>query len=78
MQQPGQALTSDLSAQASPSDPDNFPFVVLGNKVDMDEGRSRVVRTNPPNAFSICQDVIWTVVHVSAIACVSAILWQCR
>jgi Ras-related protein Rab-7A len=29
--------------QASPSDPDNFPFVVLGNKVDLDEGRSRVV-----------------------------------
>ena len=30
--------------QASPSDPENFPFVVLGNKVDLDEGRSRVVR----------------------------------
>ncbi|CAL5223294.1 g5785 [Coccomyxa viridis] len=29
--------------QASPSDPENFPFVVLGNKVDLDEGRSRVV-----------------------------------
>jgi GTPase SAR1 family protein len=31
--------------QASPNDPDNFPFVLLGNKVDQDEGRSRVVRT---------------------------------
>lgn len=31
--------------QASPANPDNFPFVVLGNKVDMDEGRSRVVRS---------------------------------
>ena len=31
--------------QASPSDPENFPFVVLGNKVDLDEGRSRVVST---------------------------------
>ena len=30
-------------AQASPNDPDTFPFVVLGNKVDVDEGRSRVV-----------------------------------
>jgi Ras-related protein Rab-7A len=30
--------------QASPNDPDTFPFVVLGNKVDVDEGRSRVVR----------------------------------
>ncbi|KAK9839886.1 hypothetical protein WJX81_008483 [Elliptochloris bilobata] len=29
--------------QASPNDPDTFPFVVLGNKVDVDEGRSRVV-----------------------------------
>lgn len=33
--------------QASPANPDNFPFVVLGNKVDMDEGRSRVVRSYP-------------------------------
>ena len=29
--------------QASPNSPDTFPFVVLGNKVDADEGRSRVV-----------------------------------
>jgi Ras-related protein Rab-7A len=29
--------------QASPSDPDNFPFVLLGNKVDIDGGNSRVV-----------------------------------
>jgi hypothetical protein len=31
--------------QASPSDPDNFPFVLLGNKVDVDGGNSRVVIT---------------------------------
>lgn len=30
--------------QASPSDPENFPFVVLGNKIDVDSGNSRVVR----------------------------------
>lgn len=30
-----------LSRQAGPRDPDNFPFVVLGNKIDLD---SRVVR----------------------------------
>ena len=30
--------------QASPRDPDNFPFVVLGNKVDLD---SRTVRRFP-------------------------------
>ena len=29
--------------QASPSDPDNFPFVVLGNKIDVDNGNSRAV-----------------------------------
>jgi Ras-related protein Rab-7A len=29
--------------QASPSDPENFPFVVLGNKTDVDGGKSRVV-----------------------------------
>lgn len=29
--------------QASPNDQENFPFVVLGNKVDVDEGKSRVV-----------------------------------
>ncbi|XP_042411661.1 ras-related protein Rab7-like [Zingiber officinale] len=29
--------------QASPSEPDNFPFIVLGNKADIDGGNSRVV-----------------------------------
>ncbi|XP_019089943.1 PREDICTED: ras-related protein RABG3a-like isoform X2 [Camelina sativa] len=29
--------------QASPSDPKTFPFIVLGNKVDVDGGSSRVV-----------------------------------
>lgn len=29
--------------QASPSDPDNFPFVVLGNKIDVEGGNNRVV-----------------------------------
>lgn len=31
--------------QASPHDPENFPFVVLGNKTDVDGGNSRVVRS---------------------------------
>ncbi|KAL0365505.1 UNVERIFIED_CONTAM: Ras-related protein Rab7 [Sesamum angustifolium] len=30
--------------QASPSDPENFPFVVIGNKIDADGGNSRVAR----------------------------------
>nr|KAJ0205069.1 hypothetical protein LSAT_V11C500276590 [Lactuca sativa] len=28
--------------QASPSDPDNFPFVLLGNKIDIDGANGRV------------------------------------
>ena len=27
---------TDVPMQASPRDPDNFPFVVLGNKIDLD------------------------------------------
>jgi len=44
--------------QASPSDPENFPFVVLGNKVDVDGGNSRVVcilnasHNTPPFTYS--------------------------
>lgn len=28
--------------QASPHDPENFPFVVLGNKIDMEESKRMV------------------------------------
>lgn len=28
--------------QASPHDPDNFPFVVLGNKIDVEENKRQV------------------------------------
>lgn len=31
------------SFQASPSDPKTFPFILLGNKIDVDGGKSRVV-----------------------------------
>ncbi|KAB5541428.1 hypothetical protein DKX38_014402 [Salix brachista] len=37
--------------QASPSDPENFPFVVLGNKVDVDGGNSRVVSEKKARAW---------------------------
>jgi len=33
----------DFLKQASPSDPDNFPFILLGNKIDVDSGNSRVI-----------------------------------
>jgi len=32
-----------ISFQASPSDPKTFPFILLGNKIDVDGGKSRVV-----------------------------------
>jgi Ras-related protein Rab-7A len=31
-----------LTDQASPHDPENFPFVVLGNKIDMEESKRMV------------------------------------
>lgn len=36
-------LMFNFDMQASPPDPENFPFVVLGNKIDVDGGNSRVV-----------------------------------
>jgi Ras-related protein Rab-7A len=37
--------------QASPPNPDNFPFIVLGNKIDADEGRSRTVSEKKAKAW---------------------------
>ncbi|MBA0669779.1 hypothetical protein Goklo_025399 [Gossypium klotzschianum] len=36
-----------LVYDASPSDPENFPFVVLGSNIDVDGGNSRVVEKGP-------------------------------
>ncbi|GMP37973.1 hypothetical protein CsSME_00009417 [Camellia sinensis var. sinensis] len=47
--------------QASPSDPENFPFVVIGNKIDVDGGSSRLVGINLN--YSICffqNDIIFS------------------
>jgi Ras-related protein Rab-7A len=43
----------EFLVQASPRDPDNFPFVVLGNKIDLEENK-RTVRalTNMENAWT--------------------------
>ncbi|KAI9094934.1 ras family-domain-containing protein [Phlyctochytrium arcticum] len=38
--------------QASPRDPDNFPFVVLGNKVDIEESKRQV---SQKRAMTWCQ-----------------------
>jgi len=37
--------------QAAPSDPDTFPFVVLGNKVDVEGGKSRAVGDKKARAW---------------------------
>ncbi|CAO2841936.1 unnamed protein product [Amaranthus hypochondriacus] len=37
--------------QASPSDPDNFPFILLGNKIDVDGGSNRVVSEKKAKAW---------------------------
>lgn len=39
----------EFLVQASPRDPDNFPFVVLGNKIDLDESKRQV------SAFTLLQ-----------------------
>ncbi|KMT18153.1 hypothetical protein BVRB_2g031820 [Beta vulgaris subsp. vulgaris] len=41
----------DFLLQASPHDPENFPFVVLGNKIDVDGGNSRVVSAKKAKAW---------------------------
>ncbi|XP_068647259.1 ras-related protein Rab7-like isoform X1 [Aristolochia californica] len=44
-------ISWDSNVQASPSDPENFPFVVLGNKIDVDGGNSRVVSEKKAKAW---------------------------
>lgn len=44
----------EFDLQASPSDPENFPFVVLGNKIDVDGGNSRVVSYTSSNGIYNC------------------------
>ena len=41
--------------QASPRDPDNFPFVVLGNKVDLENRAASFKFTSlpPKNLFTV-------------------------
>lgn len=38
--------------QASPRDPDSFPFVVLGNKIDVEEGKRQI---SQKRAMGFCQ-----------------------
>ncbi|KAJ9519327.1 hypothetical protein QJQ45_023120 [Haematococcus lacustris] len=38
--------------QAQPQDPDNFPFMVLGNKIDIENGSARVVSRKKAEAWA--------------------------
>lgn len=42
--------------QASPRDPENFPFVVLGNKIDLENRQVSIRRFPPPPSgpLSVC------------------------
>ncbi|CEG68679.1 Putative Ras-like protein Rab7 [Rhizopus microsporus] len=42
----------EFLVQASPRDPEHFPFVVLGNKIDMDESKRMV---SQKRAMTFCQ-----------------------
>lgn len=71
----------NLHLQASPSDPENFPFVVVGNKVDVDGGNGRVVRwlslwltMRPERSISeLCILIIVLVIPLSNRASVSCV-----
>ena len=36
------SLRDEFLIQANPHDPENFPFVVLGNKIDVEENKRQV------------------------------------
>lgn len=42
----------EFLVQASPRDPENFPFVVLGNKIDLEQQPVNIMRQNMFQFFS--------------------------
>ena len=48
----GELLRFTTTPQASPHDPENFPFVVLGNKIDMEDSKRMV---SQKRAMTWCQ-----------------------
>lgn len=44
--------------QASPHDPENFPFVVLGNKIDVEEGKRQVSSLPFSTRLIFCPQVL--------------------
>lgn len=54
------AIHHNGNMQANPTDREHFPFVLLGNKVDQEGGRTRVVSGNRQGyIFAIDQLVCW-------------------
>ena len=52
--------------QASPHDPENFPFVVLGNKIDMEESKRQVWPFEPLVGGEECSWRLRSVGHPEA------------
>jgi hypothetical protein len=48
-----------LLSQANPPDPRTFPFILLGNKIDVDGGNSRVVRIYSYSAIFVSLFLTW-------------------
>ncbi|KAG6436243.1 hypothetical protein SASPL_101128 [Salvia splendens] len=47
--------------QASPTDPENFPFVVIGNKTDVEGGNSRVEKNHRAKGIHLMRGgILWT------------------
>ena len=72
------SLPEDMIAmQASPNDPDNFPFVVLGNKVDFEGGKNRQVTVSPnqlnqlrgaSNSLGLCSLIAQNSIHTGHVS----------
>ena len=62
-------MTWDNPTQASPRDPENFPFVVIGNKIDMEEGKRMVSFRH-----ALCSIVYWSFIE-SQVSQKRALAW---
>jgi hypothetical protein len=51
-------LMGTTTLQADPRDPENFPFVVIGNKIDVEEGKRMVRPSVPPPFPPVCSRVM--------------------
>lgn len=60
-----QRVTCHFDFQAGPSDPKQFPFILVGNKVDLDAGSRRVVSYLNESLVSALQEIYLPTVNPS-------------